>query len=299
VHDPLSDAQLPPARVVPLPGRGEAFVRVGPDRDGTPPVVLLHGWLTTADLNWFAVYEPLGRSHRIVAPDLRGHGRGPRGPQPFSLEGAADDVAGILTTLGTGPAVVCGYSMGGAVALHMARRHPELVNGLVVCAGALEWRSRWYDRAAWRCGPVLAAALRLGADRWAARRMIDDLAAGDDLVARWRPHLLGEAERLDPAGAVEVARAMARYDARPFVAGLTVPAAVVATRRDRLVRPGRQLRLAEALGAVRVDLEGDHYAFLRQPRDWADAVVSAVRSVAHRPDPGRATGTGPTDRSPT
>ena len=57
--------QLPPARTVVVPGRGEFFLRdtdpTAADGDDRPVVVLLHGWLVTADLNWHAAYGPLSR----------------------------------------------------------------------------------------------------------------------------------------------------------------------------------------------------------------------------------------------
>src|SRR5688500_14257676 len=61
---------LPPARVVHVPGRGEFFVRETGDPQA-PPLVLLHGWMFPADLNWSTCYEPLGRNWRVIAPDFR------------------------------------------------------------------------------------------------------------------------------------------------------------------------------------------------------------------------------------
>ena len=72
--------RLPPGRRVDLPGRGTTFVRELPGPPGAPVVVLLHGWTVSADLNWFACYEALGRRYRVLAIDHRGHGRGLRAP---------------------------------------------------------------------------------------------------------------------------------------------------------------------------------------------------------------------------
>ena len=282
MHETGAIPGLPAGQVVGLPGRGEAFTRVVPGPAGAPTVVLLHGWMSTSDFNWFSLYEPLGARYRVLAPDHHGHGRGLRATGPFSLERSADDLVVLLDRVGVDDAIVCGYSMGGSIALHLADRHPDRVRGLVLCATALEWCSTWYDRAAWRLLRVLEFAVRAGVDRRFAIRMVDDMAAGDDLVATWRPHLLGELGRLDPRTAVEAGRAIAAFDARSFVSSIAVPSAVVATRRDRTVRPGRQLRLAEALRAERFDLEADHHAFIRQPRDWADAVTAAIDAVAAR-----------------
>src|SRR5207247_8352784 len=120
---------LPPAQIVSIPERGELFVRRGGREAGTP-VLLLHGWMASADLNWFLLFDALGERHPIVAPDLRGHGRGPRSPGGFTLEDCADDAAALLRHLGIERAIVVGDSMGGPVALLLLRRRPELVAGL-------------------------------------------------------------------------------------------------------------------------------------------------------------------------
>src|SRR3954451_4691237 len=89
---PEPPVELPPGRVVHVPGRGELFVR---DTGGDgPAVLLLHGWMFSADLNWFPVYAPLAEAgYRVLAIDHRGHGRGLRTHVPFRLSDCADDAA--------------------------------------------------------------------------------------------------------------------------------------------------------------------------------------------------------------
>ncbi|MDQ6798913.1 MAG: alpha/beta fold hydrolase, partial [Actinomycetota bacterium] len=147
---PEPPANLPSCRALWIPRRGETFVRETDGPGNSLPVLLLHGWTASADTTWFGVYEPLAERHRVVAMDLRGHGRGIRAEEPFSLEACADDAAGLLQLLSTGPAIVVGYSLGGAVALLMSQRHPDLVAGLVLAATALEWRTTTRERLLWK-----------------------------------------------------------------------------------------------------------------------------------------------------
>src|SRR4051794_6051259 len=130
---------LPPGSVVHLPGRGETFVR---DTEGNGPVLLLlHGWMVSADLNWFTAYDALAEAgFRVLALDHRGHGRGVRPLAPFRLTDCADDAAALLDHLGIERAFVAGYSMGGPVAQLLARARPDLVAGLVLCATSRNWR---------------------------------------------------------------------------------------------------------------------------------------------------------------
>lgn len=273
---------LPEGRVIRLPGRGETFVRVGPIRPGAATVVLLHGWLATADLNWFGTYETISSRYNLLAIDHRGHGRGIRSPHPFALEAAADDLADVLRVLGTGPVIAVGYSMGGPIGLHLAERHPELVSGLVLTATALEWRDSLLDRLRWRGLWLIAATLRRAGDTWAVIRLVDELAATDDLVAAWREHLVGEAKRLDVNDALGAGRALSRFDARPFASRLDVPAAVVITTADRIVRPARQRALAHALAARVFEFEADHDVFLRRAAAFGTAITAAVDAVEAR-----------------
>jgi lipase len=98
--------------------------RYGP-ADG-PLVLALHG-LTGHGRRW----EELAVGHlpevRMIAPDLRGHGRSTSLP-PWTFETVVEDVAALLD----GPALVVGHSFGGTVAVRLAVRYPELVRGLVL-----------------------------------------------------------------------------------------------------------------------------------------------------------------------
>src|SRR3954449_4403074 len=107
---PEPPVPLPSGCVVHVPGRGEMFLR---DTGGDgPPVLLLHGWMFSADLNWYRSYATLAEAgYRVLAVDHRGHGRGIRSPEPFSLRDCADDAAALLAHLQIPPALAVGYSL--------------------------------------------------------------------------------------------------------------------------------------------------------------------------------------------
>jgi len=62
-------------------------------------VLLIHGWMATAALNWSGSLDFLGQSFHTVAPNLRGHGRFGRGAPPFTVEACADDLAELIDAL--------------------------------------------------------------------------------------------------------------------------------------------------------------------------------------------------------
>ena len=140
---------VPEGRMVELPNGGQSgstFVLdvPGPHRDA-PTIVLLHALGCTAYLTWFGVLGELSRTHRVVALDLRWHGRGIRS-QRFRIADCADDVAGVLDHLGIDAAIVAGYSLGGAVAQEVWHRHPSRVSGLVLASTARNLRGHMGER---------------------------------------------------------------------------------------------------------------------------------------------------------
>ena len=285
---------LPPGQVINLPGRGEVFVRDCGGTPADPAVLLLHGWTVSADLNFFAVYARLAESYRVIAMDLRGHGRGMRSAEPFSLEDCADDAAAVLGQLGTDRVIAVGYSMGGPVAMLMARRHPGRVAALVMQATALEWHRAVSERMVWRLLSVLELSMQLGTGAGFVERVLREAIEEQPELDAYRPWLAAEFRRGLARELADAGRALSHYDARPWAGQLGLPATVLITTRDRLVRPAKQRELAEALHADVIKVAADHdlplvkgaeYARLtRLAVDTAAAVAGFRTAQARRPD---------------
>jgi 3-oxoadipate enol-lactonase len=247
---PVPPIEMPPARTLLAPGRGELFLRdsslAHPSPDGSgPAVMLLHGWMADADLNWCGAYGDLAAAgYRVLAIDHRGHGRGLRQVGDFRLADCAADAAAALRLLGAAPALVVGYSMGGAIAQLMVRDHPEVVGGLILSATAQHWqdpRTRQAFRALGAFGLMLSVAPRA---TWKAGLRRAGLR--DSPETAWA---MSEMMRHSARDIVEAGRELGRFDSRPWLRPLSVPSAVVLTTRDELVAPGKQRQLAAALGA--------------------------------------------------
>ena len=71
-------------------------------------------------------------SHRIIALDQRGHGESDKPDQDYTIPGFIDDLAWFISELGLDRPVVVGHSMGGVIALNLARKHPGLTRGIVM-----------------------------------------------------------------------------------------------------------------------------------------------------------------------
>jgi 3-oxoadipate enol-lactonase len=73
--------EIPPGRLVHLPGRGTTFVVDVPGPKGAPTLLLLHALACTAYLSWYPVMAELSQQYRLVSFDQRWHGRGIRSPR--------------------------------------------------------------------------------------------------------------------------------------------------------------------------------------------------------------------------
>jgi pimeloyl-ACP methyl ester carboxylesterase len=269
---------LPAGRFLELEDGARAFVRTVGKAGSSPPVLLLHGLGATSALNWTGCYEALATRTQVIAVDHRGHGRGPRVGNRFRLADCADDAAAVLRALGTGPAVVAGYSMGGPIAQLLARRHPDLVAGLVLAATSRDFRGAPGDRLRFAAMGAIAAGARLGPRALWPTAL--PALPGQLQPLSWA---LAELRRHEPAALVAAAASLGRFTSRSWVHEIAAPTTVIVHARDQLVPPHRQAKLARSLPDARVvTIDADHLAISRAPEAFRGALVHAYDSVASR-----------------
>lgn len=270
---------LPPGGSVDLPGRGTTFARDTGGPPGAPVLVLLHGWAVTADLNWFAAYPVLLEQYRVITLDHRGHGRGIRPPDgTVRLSDCADDVAALLDALGIEQAVAVGYSMGGAIAQLLWRRHPDRVAGLVLCSTARHFQGGPLSALWYRSYTPLARAANAfsGPAQAIVRQRVDRRVANDERSEWMRSELV----RADPAGLLTSMRSVGRIRSNPWIGEVDVPAAVVVTTRDRTIPVRNQKKLAAAIpGAATFHVDGPHDAIVTRSDAYLPVLLDAVGFV--------------------
>ena len=124
-----------------------------------PPLVLLHGGVDPSQ-TFGAPLAAMAKTHKVIAIHLRGHGFSTDSDAPWSTEAMADDVAAVLQQLGIGKARFMGYSLGAAVSLQVAIRHPELVEKLVSVSVAFSTDGDYPEgRQAFAQMPAMAAEI--------------------------------------------------------------------------------------------------------------------------------------------
>lgn len=220
---------------------------VGHDRGAGLPVVFQHG-LGSGLEQVDETLEPLPGLRRLTL-ESRGHGASTAGAErPFSLAMFADDVLAFAEAAGVGRFVAGGLSMGAALALRLAVRHPARVDALILA------RPAWlFDPAPtnMRAHAAMGAALRAGSPEEARRRFLGSPAAlalaGDAPAAL--AALLHWLDAPDPAVAADLLTGLAEDGpgvTRAEAAALRLPVLVVGHEGDH----AHPLAIAHALAAA-------------------------------------------------
>jgi pimeloyl-ACP methyl ester carboxylesterase len=269
--------------------------------DDAPTVVLAHGWMEASPF-WTHQIQDLRRDHRVVAWDLRGHGRSADPPdRDYSIEALAGDLDAVLAAaVRDGErAVIAGHSLGGmtivswaglgrtrpaeriaAAALVNTGMHGLVADALVVrTPGVLAQVNEVVGTAVMsapgalppRTSPITYEAVRY-------------LCFGPDAS----PATIGFAEELllacGPEARAGCGATMSRLDLRDSIASLDVPTVVIAGERDRLTPPVHSRRLVDALpaGAYAELPRIGHMAPIEAPQE----VSSDIRALAreHLPE---------------
>jgi 3-oxoadipate enol-lactonase len=268
--------EMPPARTLSAPGRGELFLR---DTGGDgPPLMLLHGWMATADLNWCGAYNDLvDAGYRVLAIDHRGHGRGLRSLMPFRLTDCAADAAAVIRSLALAPALVVGYSMGGAIAQLLARDHPDVASGVVLSGTAQHWQDP-ETRRTWQAMGLLGLTLSL-APRTSWRLGLRRVGLPENEQTIW---VQSELMRHSAYDIAEAGRELGRFDSRPWLPAVTVPMAVVITSSDELVPSYKQRELAAAAAGPVFEVPLRHMELVTHGAQYNPALLQALEALGSR-----------------
>jgi 3-oxoadipate enol-lactonase len=247
------------------------------DEGEGPPVLLLHmvGGNHTV---WNGVLPALAKEFRVLAPDLRGHGRSPKpAGAEYSFAEFEADLLQLLSERSLDAAYVAGLSGGAQLALRLTLDHPERVRGLVMISGAAymdnHTRSvsqRWTETLA-KEGPD-AFALRLLKDLYYPDWIEEHLDFADAVRANAKRQDFGPAERW--------AAAMQGFDERGRISSIRVPTLVIQAMDDQVVDAshGRILRQSIGSAQIRILPQTGHMVPIERPGETVEAIASFVRA---------------------
>lgn len=242
------------------------------------PLVLFHG-LGSSALGWAPMRERLGAAHSCIAVDLPGHGGTGVGPAR-SFADVVEPVAQWVEREGLGGAVCIGHSLGGQVALELARR------GSFARVAALSPAGFW---AGWERAFVATSLTLAAAGARATAPLHPVLSATPAGRTALLSQLASAPWQVDPAWALtELTTLIATDSLDDLIAALVAEPQQPGSDRagvtllwgtaDRLALPTQATRAQAAFPAARLDWIGGagHYAFWDEPERCADMMLAAV-----------------------
>ncbi|WP_224242461.1 alpha/beta fold hydrolase [Hyalangium gracile] len=232
---------------------------------GSPPLVFIHGGLGQ-HAHFAPQLEHFQRRHRVLAPDLRGHGRSDAPQQPYSIQGFAEDVAFLCAEEGLTRAVVVGHSMGGVIALELAVRFPELARAVVALESPVVPPADHAKRGGALLGMLRGPDFTTVVEQW-ARRMVGASSPHADRVVA---DMVATPQRVT----VSAIEDMLRYDTAAAVAACQVPMLVIdgAVDAERLRRLCPRVVFGKTVG-------GGHYIQLDVPAQVNDMLERFMRGL--------------------
>jgi pimeloyl-ACP methyl ester carboxylesterase len=272
-------------RLSELPGLEEFFAEVAGGRlrylagGAGEPLALVHG-LGGAAVNWVSLAPLLLPGRRLLVPDLPGHG----GSSPVSGAGSLDVFADLLAWLlereRMAPAAVAGHSLGGAIALRLAIRRPELVTALVLAGAAGISSGTRRARYGLAITGFVKPARRLAPHR---RRVARSPLLKRLVFGHWGasdpPALSAEAVEGLLEGAsrhtdtITAAQALVRDDPRPDLGRVRCPVHVLWGARDNQLPVADAFDYARRLRApLRAIADCGHLLIVERPDACADAI---------------------------
>ena len=250
-----------------------------------PPLLLIPGLGTDHHAFLWNISE-LAAFWRCLVLDQRGLGASDATPGPYTMEQLAADAASVIASLAPGGASVFGVSMGGMVAQHLAARHGERVNSLVLgCTGP-------GGRLAVRADPE-DTRLLLGGDArdpgMAYRVACQVLYERSFAVAR--PEVIEDAVRwrathpVRPGVFAAQWSAIRHHDIGPLLSRISAPTLLLHGTADRVMPAGNSSRLQEGIaGSVVEWLPGRGHMFFQEDP------ATTLRLLRHHLDPRVASG---------
>lgn len=225
---------------------------------------------TTAESVWGPAAPLLAERFSLLRWDLPGHGRSQPAQGPFTIADLADAVVREADAAGLGRFAYAGVSIGGAVGLELALRHPDRLLGMVaVCSGAkFGTEEAWHDRARQVRRDGTASLVEATVPRWFAPSFTETQPAVSGA-------LLESLARTSDADYAFCCEALAGYDLRDQLAAITAPVLVIAAELDHVSTPADAEAIARAVqhGEFALVPDASHLAPAERPDDVAELLI--------------------------
>jgi pimeloyl-ACP methyl ester carboxylesterase len=238
-----------------------------------PTIVLIHGFPFGSEM-WQSQIQALKDNYRVVAYDLRGQGRTDAGDGQFTLEFLVDDLITLLDTLKIERAILCGLSMGGYIALRASERHPDRMNGLILCdtKSEADTNEGKLARAA-----AIKVIKKYGVKRF-ARSFLSDAFSSSSLSDQ---RLVNTATKIilrnKPLGVCGTLLALAgRTDTTEFLPKVRAPTLILVGDSDKITPPDFSRRMHSAIQGSELQLiaNAGHLSNMENPKGFNSHLLS-------------------------
>lgn len=242
-----------------------------------PPIVFIHGLGATSNV-WHAQRTVLSGYFRVIVYDRSGCGRSPRARDGCSIDGWADELAGLLDQLDVAAAVVVGHSLGSMIAQRFAAKYPDRTRALVLAGGEAALSPRGRDILTERAQTIEADGLTAAVDPWLSGVLSPATrAANPALAGLLRAMFLA----YDDATYAQHARALRDGDVREGNAQIRCPTLLLVGDQDPVTPLSWQQEIAAAIGGSRIRIIPDtaHMTMLEAPSVFNTALLEFLAGL--------------------
>ena len=233
------------------------------------PLLLVHGVMVTGEM-FEPVIEHFAQRHRVIVPDMRGHGRSRTFPPPYTVAQLASDLARLLDHLGIESTAVLGYSQGGAIAQQFVLDYPQRCNRLILACTYAFNMATFREKIEGHLVPLFIGVL--GMKRFAKFVISQGLKQVPKERAEWVIDLIAQQDRKLMASAWSAVMA---FDSRQRLAEIKCPTLIIAGSNDEAVpiHHANMLHRGIAGSQLAVIAGADHALIWAQPDELVRAVA--------------------------
>ena len=256
------------------------------ERGSGPVIVLIHGWCMSSVV-WQLQLEELSSSFRVIAPDLRGHGRSSTSSDGYDLDSYVADIAALFNQLGLEDALLAGWSLGAQIVLQVFAQLREKVAGVGLISGTPRFTAT--KDFTWALGSYEADGMAVKLRRNTARALdgfVGSMFApgelDDPILSARIIDLLSAIPVPDTGFALKSLQMLVEADMRGLLPGIDVPALIINGDQDVICLPGASEYMAQIIADNQhIVMPGcGHTPFLTRCREFDMALTEFRRRIS-------------------